>query len=170
MRSSLTVILVLAVLVGVVVGVGAYTFIYAKGYSYLSNDPSACTNCHVMQAQFDGWIKSSHRKAATCNDCHTPHNFIGKYAVKASNGFFHSFFFTTGKYPDNIQITKRNHRVAEAACRHCHENIVQAVDTAHGNAKGIECIRCHGAVGHSAAESTSVKFPTLPRSNNELER
>ena len=31
------------------VGLGLYTFVYAKGYSYLSNDPQGCANCHVMQ-------------------------------------------------------------------------------------------------------------------------
>jgi cytochrome c nitrite reductase small subunit len=56
-----------------------------------------------MREEFDGWLKSSHRSVATCNSCHTPANFIGKYSVKAPNGFWHSFFFTTGGYEDNIQ-------------------------------------------------------------------
>ena len=46
-------------MLGFVLGGGAYTFIYAKGASYLTNDPKACINCHVMQEQYDGWIKSS---------------------------------------------------------------------------------------------------------------
>ena len=99
MRSRFGIAVVLAVLAGLVIGLGAYTFIYAKGYSYLTNNPEACTNCHVMRAEYDGWVKSSHRHAATCNDCHTPHNLIGKYAVKLNNGFWHSFYFTTGRYP-----------------------------------------------------------------------
>ena len=41
MRLPLAIIVV-GVLIGVVVGVGSYTFIYAKGYSYLTNDPRAC--------------------------------------------------------------------------------------------------------------------------------
>ena len=73
--------IVVAILLGIVIGLGAYTFIYAKGYSYLTNNPAACANCHVMQAQYDAWQKSSHHSVATCNDCHTPHNLIGKYAV-----------------------------------------------------------------------------------------
>lgn len=56
------------------VGLGAYTFIYAKGYSYLTNDPAACANCHVMQAQYDGWMKSSHHSVATGNDCSVGHS------------------------------------------------------------------------------------------------
>lgn len=157
--------IVFALLVGSLVGVGAYTFIYAKGYSYLTNNPTACVNCHVMRAEYDGWVKSSHRNAATCNDCHTPHNLIGKYAVKASNGFFHSFYFTTGLYPDNIEITKIDHKVTEAQCRRCHENITAAIDgnVVHGKAEGLQCTRCHTSVGHSESDA-ALNYPTLARS------
>jgi len=113
--QSITLKLITAILIGVLVGVGGYAFVYAKGYSYLSNDPRACANCHVMTGQYDGWIKSSHHSAATCNDCHTPHNILGKYAVKANNGFFHSFYFTTGWYPDNVAITKFDRHLAVLA-------------------------------------------------------
>ena len=64
--------ILLGVVIGVAVGIGAYTFVYARGWSYLTDDPAACANCHVMREQFDGWLKSSHRAVATCNDCHTP--------------------------------------------------------------------------------------------------
>lgn len=142
--------IVLLVLIGGIVGIGSYAFIYAKGYSYLLNDPSACANCHVMNDQYSGWRKSSHHSAATCNDCHTPHNFVGKYAVKATNGFFHSFYFTTGNYPDTIEITKFDRKVVEAACRRCHSAITQDIDAqnVHGKAEGVECTRCHLSVGH----------------------
>lgn len=158
--------IILAVLVGCFVGVGLYTFVYAKGYSYLTNDPTACTNCHVMRAEYDGWVKSSHRNAATCNDCHTPHNLVGKYAVKASNGFFHSFYFTTGLYPDNIEITKIDHRVTESQCRRCHADITAAIDgnVVHGKAEGLQCTRCHTSVGHSESDA-ALKNPIVARSN-----
>ena len=38
----------IALTVGTAAGIGSYTFVYAKGASYLSNDPNACANCHVM--------------------------------------------------------------------------------------------------------------------------
>ena len=38
-------------LLGIPGGVGAFTFVYAKGFSYLSSDPRACVNCHVMNQQ-----------------------------------------------------------------------------------------------------------------------
>lgn len=152
--------LVMVVLIGIATGIGSYSFVYAKGYSYMLNDPRACANCHAMNDQYSGWIKSSHHSAATCNDCHTPHNFFGKYAVKASNGFFHSFYFTTGKYPDVIQITRFDREVVESACRHCHEAATQAIDATnvHGKADGIHCTRCHLSVGHSES-SASLRVP-----------
>lgn len=158
MRSAMLSIPV-AILVGLFIGLGSYTFIYAKGYSYLTNNPVACTNCHVMQSQYDAWMKSSHHSAATCNDCHTPHNILGKYAVKANNGFWHSFYFTTGWYPDTIEITRFDHKLTENACRRCHENITAAIDgnVVHGQAKGLQCTRCHDSVGHSEAASARLK-------------
>ncbi len=166
MRASLTITAALAILVGAVIGVGAYTFIYAKGYSYLLNDPNACQNCHVMRDQFDGWVKSSHHAAATCNDCHTPHNLVGKYTTKGLNGFWHSFYFTSGRYPSNIQITERNHRVTEQACRHCHAEMTHAVDTTPGTKNELSCIRCHGGVGHSNAGGVPMASTELQNSEN----
>jgi cytochrome c nitrite reductase small subunit len=152
-RSRLAV--AVAVAGGVALGLGAFTFGYAKGYSYLTKDPAACANCHVMTEHFDAWNRSSHRAVAVCNDCHTPHNFLGKYAIKAQNGFWHSFYFTTGNFPDPLRITPRNRRVTEGACRYCHAEITEAIDPAADVAHSISeaqtqtsCIRCHRYVGH----------------------
>ena len=139
-----------ATLLGLTVGLGLYTFVYARGYAYLTNNPQACTNCHVMQEYYDAWIKSPHRAVAACNDCHTPHTFVGKYETKVENGFFHSLAFTSGRFPDNIFIRPRDERVTESTCRTCHEQITSAIAGPH-NSKTISCIRCHFDVGHSAA-------------------
>ena len=147
-----------AVAFGLAAGLGVFTFGYAKGSSYLTNDPAACANCHVMSEHFAAWQRGSHRTAATCNDCHTPHNVAGKYATKALNGFWHSFYFTTGGYPDPLRITPRNRDVTERACRYCHAEIVDAIDarttgstrsagTDHGQ-PGLSCVRCHAYAGH----------------------
>jgi cytochrome c nitrite reductase small subunit len=141
-----------AVLLGVAIGVGAYTFVYAKGYSYLTNDPAACANCHVMNDHYRAWTRASHRAVAVCNDCHTPPGLIPKYVTKARNGFWHSFYFTTGRYPDPLQITPRNHAVTELACRKCHQELTASIDPGHGSARlargAITCTTCHNDVGH----------------------
>ena len=153
---------------GAALGLGLFTFGYARGASYLTNDPAACANCHIMSEHYAAWMKGSHHVAATCNDCHTPHNLVGKYAVKARNGFWHSFYFTVGGYPDPLRITEGNRRVTENACRFCHAEITDAIDhrTIAGSSGGdavpppvpgvhstnaaepISCIRCHRYVGH----------------------
>jgi cytochrome c nitrite reductase small subunit len=151
-------LLTAAVLVGMTGGLGLYTFVYAKGYSYITNDPQACANCHVMNQQFDGWVKSSHRSVAVCNDCHVPHDLIGKYRVKASNGFWHSYYFTTQTFEEPIRATAKSRRVVEANCRRCHEPVVQAMGTpSHAGEDDIlSCVRCHGSVGHAELFATNV--------------
>lgn len=143
-------LIVSAVLVGLTAGIGAYTFVYAKGYSYLTNDPAACANCHVMRDHFAAWERGSHRSVATCSDCHTPPGLVPKYMTKARNGFWHSFYFTTGGYPIPVQITKRDHDIVEMACRKCHTEMTAAINPTH-TAKGrdgVSCTTCHNDVGH----------------------
>ncbi|MFP2926845.1 cytochrome c nitrite reductase small subunit [Pyxidicoccus sp. 3LG] len=157
--------LVLAVLMGTAAGTVGYTFVYARGASYLTDDPSACANCHVMNEQYAGWVKGSHHGVAVCNDCHTPHDFLGKYATKALNGWHHSVAFTSGDFHEPIHIGERSLQVTEAACRSCHQDIVQAIEpgppvrTAEGSARHdslhplpevgtMSCVRCHRSVGH----------------------
>ena len=152
-------ILVPAALAGLFVGLGTYTFVYAKGYSYLTNNPAACANCHVMRDHFDAWTRSSHRAVAVCNDCHTPPGLVPKYLTKAQNGFWHSFYFTTGRYPDPLRMTERNQRVTEGACRHCHADLTASIEPLRASSSGFvdirpahapetSCIRCHNEVGH----------------------
>ena len=135
---------------GVLLGLGVYTFVYGQGYVYLSDDPEACANCHVMSEQLDAWQKSAHHTVATCNDCHTPSGLVGKYAVKAINGFNHSLAFTTGNFHEPIQVNAMNRRVAQRACEKCHAVLVHALLwAAPGEGEALPaCVRCHAAVGH----------------------
>lgn len=150
MRRGTAAVLAAALLFGMVIGLGGYTFVYARGYAYLQNDPAACGNCHVMREQLEGWAKSSHRAVAVCNDCHAPHDIVGKYATKMRNGFWHSFYFTTGTFHEPIRITPRDRSITENACRGCHAETVQAmgVPARHATVDDISCIRCHSSVGH----------------------
>ena len=58
--------IVLAVTIGVAMGIGGYTFRYAEGLSYLQVDPKACVNCHIMRPEYDAWQNSSHHQVAVC--------------------------------------------------------------------------------------------------------
>lgn len=143
-------LIVMGVGLGLAFGVGLFTFWYGKGASYLSNDPASCANCHIMNDQYNGWQKSSHKAVATCNDCHTPPDMVGKYTTKAWNGFWHSYYFTLGGFHEPIQITERNRQIAEQSCRTCHETMVHSITVSESNAAAekVSCIACHRNVGH----------------------
>jgi cytochrome c nitrite reductase small subunit len=125
-----------------------FTFGYARGASYLTDEAAACANCHIMGAQHASWMKGSHRSAAVCNDCHTPASFLPKYATKVRNGFFHSLAFTTGWYPDEIQATSYSHGVTERSCLKCHGDVVSGIQGVRAHGEQVNCIQCHSRVGH----------------------
>lgn len=138
-----------AAVLGGIIGLGAFTFAYADGAAYLSNDPAACVNCHVMRDQFDGWNHGSHKAVATCNDCHTPHSsVVAKYAVKGINGFRHSAAFTLGNFPEPIQITNLNRNVAQHSCLYCHEAMTSQMNH-EASDEPTDCLHCHARVGHA---------------------
>jgi len=148
--------LLAAILLGIISGVGGFTFGYGKGASYLMSDPKACANCHVMQEHYDSWQKSSHHAVATCNDCHLPHDFVGKWMVKGDNGFFHSLAFTLENYHEPIQIKARNRTVTQNACISCHQEIVHQMLPVESDADMLRCIQCHNDVGHSGRRRGSI--------------
>jgi cytochrome c nitrite reductase small subunit len=154
MRVSAAVLLpvLLAVMIGGLLGMGVFTFSYGQGASYFSNDPTACANCHIMQDHFDSWLNSSHRHVAVCNDCHLSHHPVGKWVTKADNGFFHSLAFTLENFHEPIQIKPRNSRVTQEACLHCHGTFVH--HTTWGERRDalrddVNCVHCHASVGHA---------------------
>jgi len=130
-----------ALSLGVFAGSGLYTFSYAEGLSYLSDDPRACINCHVMREQLDGWQKAAHHAQATCNDCHVPHDLVGKYLTKMKHGWRHSKGFTLNDFHEPIQILPEDLDIVRANCLRCHGELVHAI-------ADEDCIRCHSAVAH----------------------
>jgi cytochrome c nitrite reductase small subunit len=134
---------------GVLVGLGLFTFGYARGASYFSDDPQTCVNCHVMREQFDAWNHSSHKNVATCNDCHTPHNnLVNKWFIKGLNGFNHSVAFTTGNFDEPITIRDLNAIVVQNNCIECHATAVSQILGTH-EGEALACVSCHADVGHS---------------------
>ncbi len=138
----------IVIICGVLIGIGGFTFGYAEGHSYFSNDPTACANCHVMQGHFDSWQKSSHHHVAVCNDCHLPSDGVRKYITKADNGFFHSLAFTLDNFHEPIQIKERNRRVTQESCIDCHSQTVHAMLPSTTGGEVQLCIKCHASVGH----------------------
>ena len=138
-----------ALALGILAGVGGFTFAYGEGAAYLSNDPAACGNCHVMNGHLDSWHASSHAPVAVCNDCHLPPGFVEKWLTKADNGLLHSIAFTTGSFHEPIRIKARNARRTREACLHCHQDMVGGLAPAEAGGEMPSCARCHADVGHS---------------------
>lgn len=134
------------IILGIFIGITSFTFIYAKGYSYLLDDPEACVNCHVMRENYNSWIMGSHRNVK-CNNCHTPDTFLNKYFVKAENGFSHSLAFTLGA-PDVIRIKSRSANVVEENCIRCHTQTLSMV-LVQTHTNRMKCFDCHNGVGHN---------------------
>ena len=54
-HGSVQIAVIAALALGLVAGLGAFTFRYAEGLSYFSADPRACVNCHIMWDQYASW-------------------------------------------------------------------------------------------------------------------
>ncbi|MCB1175612.1 MAG: cytochrome c nitrite reductase small subunit [Leptospiraceae bacterium] len=136
--------------VGILIGLQIYTFQFAEGFSYFSSDPRACINCHIMQSQYDSWLKSGHKHAAACNDCHMPEGLVAKLMAKASNGYHHSKGFTLQDFPEPILIKESNSRILQASCVRCHDQVTHMVQANTAVYPGAEmrCVKCHADVGH----------------------
>jgi len=142
-------LVVIGVMLGVLAGIGGFTFKYAEGLSYLSTDPKACVNCHIMQPQYDSWQKASHHGVAVCVDCHLPQDFIGKYIAKTENGYHHSKGFTFQDFHEPIMIGPKNSRILQDNCLRCHEDMVgDLVSGVNTDPDAVRCVHCHQSVGH----------------------
>ena len=132
-----------------VIGVGMYVTDFT---AYLGNNPSTCNNCHVMDAVYESWYHGGHKQWAKCNDCHTPHDFIPKYLVKAQSGYHHVTAFMFGDIPDAIRAKGASKEVVQENCIRCH---TETVSTMMESAQDLDryCFDCHRAVAHGGQAS-----------------
>lgn len=135
-----------------------YMVYISKAWSYLSKDPKACINCHVMNTQYATWQHSSHARDVTCVECHLPTDgFISKYMAKARDGFNHTVAFTFDTYDHAIKISDDGAKRVQNNCISCHKSLTS---TLAGNANkyhnfddenianGRKCWSCHTEVPH----------------------
>lgn len=150
--SGISLLVIIACIgLGSILGAGSFTFYYAQGGSYFSNDSKSCANCHIMQDHYAAWSKSSHKNVAQCNDCHSPPGGeVEKLYCKGMNGFHHSAAFTLGTHQDQLTITDFNREITERSCRKCHADINHGIEViSQTNHEKMSCIRCHNSVGHA---------------------
>jgi cytochrome c nitrite reductase small subunit len=148
---------VAAIACGVPLGLGLFTFHFAEGLSYFSNNPKTCVNCHIMNDELDSWAKSGHHHVAVCNDCHLPHEAIPKLVAKGRNGWNHSSAFTLQNFHEPIIIGPKNAEILQENCLRCHADFVHDI-TAMESGKPedtVACVHCHKNVGHAPTRPTS---------------
>lgn len=157
-------ILPLFIVGGIIAGLGGYTVYMSRAYSYLSDDPAACVNCHIMTPYYQSWDHSSHAQWATCNDCHVPQdNILKGYAFKAKDGLYHAAVFTMRAEPQAIRPRDESYGVIMDNCIRCHTQLntefvktgmISYCDVKEG--KGKACWDCHTDVPHTKVSSLSA--------------
>jgi len=160
---------------GIAVGLGGYTTYMSRAWSYLSDDPSACVNCHIMAPYYQSWNHSSHALWATCNDCHVPEGFVAGYSFKAVDGLYHAAMFTFKAEPQVIRPREASDKVILQNCIRCHTQLntefvntgmVQYTEVKNGREKA--CWDCHRDVPHTrisnlaSAPNAIVPLPSSP--------
>lgn len=162
-------------LLAVFLGVGVYLFYVSKAWSYLSDNPETCVNCHVMAPQYATWQHSAHQRVAVCNDCHVPHdNVFNKYLFKAKDGMRHATIFTLRKEPQAIMILDAGKGVVQENCKRCHTPLNEQVSTIEATLESVQhgegklCWDCHAHTPHgkvrslSSAPAAIVPLPESP--------
>ena len=161
---------------GAFTGLFLYSFYASRAYSYLSDDPKTCVNCHIMAPYYATWAHSSHGRDATCNDCHVPHNnIVNKYYFKAKDGLRHAAVFTMRKEAQALQTIDASSQVIMDNCIRCHTQLnTEFVTTGRMGFKdlkemnGMACWDCHRDVPHTRSRSLSSTpnaLVPMPQSN-----
>lgn len=154
----------LFILIGILLGMAFLTARVSRAFSYLSDSPETCMNCHVMTDAYASWQRGSHGRAAVCNDCHVPHsNFVSKYAFKGMDGTKHSYVFTFRKEPQVIELSNPAKLVVHSNCIRCHSEQLAMIRLAGTSER--TCWECHGDIHgkvHSLSASPAILRTRLP--------
>ena len=153
----------LLLIAGVLVGLGALFVYLLRAHTYLADDSSACVNCHIMRPYYASWSHSSHGRDATCNDCHVPHSsLLAKYGFKAMDGMKHVAYFVTHSERQAIMAEDASAEVIMDNCIRCHTQLNQEfVKTGRidymmaKRDEGKACWDCHRNVPHGGMNSLS---------------
>lgn len=156
---------------GLLAGVGIYAVYMSRAHSYLSDDPSACVNCHIMTPYYQSWNHSSHALWTNCNDCHVPQgNAVEKYAFKAMDGLYHAAVFSIKGEPQTIRPRDASNEVIMNNCIRCHTQLntefVKTGMITYAQVKegeGKACWDCHTQVPHTNISNlASSPHPIAP--------
>lgn len=158
------------IVLGILVGLFFYLLYISNAFSYISDDPRACVNCHIMAPQYATWSHSAHREVTNCNDCHVPQdNVFNKYYFKAKDGLRHATVFTMRNEPQVIFIKEEGKHAVQSNCVRCHNELITSEDVDvltndfHQHRSDRFCWDCHRHVPHGRVNSlSSVPHARVP--------
>ncbi len=143
-------------LAGATFGALVYVIQLSNAASYLSDDPKACINCHIMRPEYSTWTHSSHFRVTNCNDCHVPHDSLArKYWFKANDGLRHSLIFTLRREPQVITAIPESKHVIQQNCVRCHTSVLSDISSPVHSGSDRSCATCHREVPHGRVHSLS---------------
>ncbi|MEW5762905.1 MAG: NapC/NirT family cytochrome c [Bacillota bacterium] len=116
--------------------------------AHLMDGPAFCGLCHVMQSQVDSYLHAAHREAASCGDCHLPHDPVWGAFYKAYTGT-RDVVAVAVLAPEetSVALSPLGARVVHGNCRRCHGEMTALIgDTARDG--GTYCFTCHRYAPH----------------------
>jgi cytochrome c nitrite reductase small subunit len=160
-------------LAGLPVGLLIYLFYASLAWSYLSDEPTVCLNCHIMGPYYQSWNKSSHAVWANCVDCHIPQDkLIRGYAFKAVDGLYHAAVYTMGTEGPALRPRPASYKVILENCLRCHTPLVTEFAKMSPDYDSIikgdkkACWDCHREVPHTRnsglGSNVNVNLPFPP--------
>lgn len=163
--------------IAAILGLGLFMMREAEVVSYLSDNPQACVNCHVMTPVYNSWMHSSHREWVSCNGCHVPQdNIVNSYYFKAKDGLYHSAVFTARAEPEVIFMREASAEVVQNNCIRCHvQQVTQTkydgyIEDHKENRTDRQCWSCHKEVPHGRIHGMStVRYNIAPLPTDQEE-
>lgn len=136
-------ILFVVVLAGVSAAVLLFFMVGPPKLLAKSSEPDFCSQCHVMESNYEAWSHSGAHRRKLCVDCHLPNQNRGvHYVWKAIDGLKDVLIFYSGRVPEKIEITDHGKEVLQVNCIRCHETTVMLID--HDR----QCWECHRRISH----------------------
>ncbi len=113
-----------------------------------SESPDFCSQCHVMESQYESWMHQGAHRRKLCVDCHLPNdNAAVHYVWKSIDGLKDVLFFYSGMTPEHIELSSHGADVVRANCIRCHESTVSMISHER------KCWDCHRRIMHKRSGS-----------------
>ncbi|MGE5073746.1 MAG: cytochrome c nitrite reductase small subunit [Anaerolineae bacterium] len=147
----------IAAIAAAVMALGIFVYV-TDAPAYAGTNPSTCANCHVMDSQYENWAHAGHAQAATCAECHLPHqNIFVYYIAKARTGMHDVYVFSTGQTPVAIRAKPETQHIIQDNCIRCHQAAVENIMLGP-QAFERNCWDCHRSVAHGERGISIVPY------------